>query len=103
MFRKLASDRNRSERRPKAQQRITKSKSGVSRSAMRTMARESRRFTSASSVPQRRVHERLAVEARPLIDVADLTAPHDHDSVGHADQLLDLRRYKKDRSAPPDH
>ena len=36
---------------------------------------------------------------RPLEEAANLAATHDHDAVGHADQLLDLRGNEEDRRA----
>src|SRR4029077_14038837 len=56
-----------------------------------------------SSIPQSCAHQRLAVEAAPLEEAANLSTSHDHDAVGHADQLLDLGGYEEHCSARADH
>src|ERR1700678_2711744 len=103
MFRKLASERKRSESTPKARHRTANSINGANRSTIKTRVRDSNRLKAPSSIPQCRLHDRFAIEMRPFKEAANLTAAHDHDAVGHANQLLNLRGNKEDRRACGDH
>src|SRR3984957_12547525 len=103
MFRKLASERKRSESTPKARHRTANSINGASRSRIKTRVRESNRLKARSSIPQRRRHKRFAIEVRPLEEATHLAATHDHDAVGHTDQFLDLGGDEEDCRAVGDH
>src|ERR1700733_7591738 len=103
MFRKLASERKRSESTPKARHRTANRINGANRSSIKTRVRASNRLKALSSIPQGRLHDRFAVEVRPFEKAANLAATHHHDAVGHADQLLDLGGNEEDRGARSDH
>src|SRR5271168_2680232 len=91
MLRKLAKVRKRSERAPNATSRTAKSRNGAKRRKIRAILWRSTRISaSAPSIPQRGAHQRFALKMRPVMKAANLAAAHDHDPVGHADQLLDL-------------
>src|SRR5271170_1813793 len=91
MLRKLAKVRKRSDRAPKATSRTAKSRNGANRRKIRAILWRSTRISaSALSIPQRGAHQRFALKMRPIMKAANLAAAHDHDPVGHADQLLDL-------------
>src|ERR1700678_3039743 len=103
MFRKLASERKRSESTPKARHRTANRINGANRSSIKTRVRESNRLKAPSSIPQGRLHQGFAIEVRPLEEATHLAAAHHHDAVGHADQLLNLRGNEEDRGTCGDH
>ena len=98
MLRKLASDRKRSD--SSAEDDEQDREQHQRREPQQRAGRECGRPAGSRRLPQSHSAARISAsrsKLRAVEEAADLAAAHDHDAVGHADQLLDLGRDEQDR------